>query len=407
MADRIQFPVEVLLSNRMNKDTTRQNQTDIVNTVLQLLLDHDEDALAEGFRLLVNEAMKAERTYALNAAPYQRTDERLGHANGFKPKTVATRLGSITFDIPQVRGEIDFYPSALEKGLRSERALKLAMAEMFINGVSTRKVTNVLERLCGLEITSTQVSRATAELDVVFKRWRERPLGSFPYIILDARYEKVRHNGAVQSCAVLVAIGVDQEGKRAVLGLSCKLSEAELHWRHFLESLQNRGLHGAQLIVSDDHAGLKAACAARFPSVPWQRCQVHLQRNAQSMVNKLDQRAEIARDLRQIFNSTERSEAEARLKQLAQKWEKISPKLSQWLEANVPEALTVFLLPEAHRRRLRTTNALEHLNKELKRRTRVVLIFPNEPALERLVTALLIEQSEEWETNKTYLTMKN
>ena len=391
----------------MNKNTTRQNQTDIVNTVLQLLLDHKEDALAEGFRLLVNEAMKAERVYALNAAPYERTEERLGHANGYKPKTVATRFGSLTFDVPQVRGDIDFYPAALEKGLRSERAVKLTIAEMYLNGVSTRKVTNVLQSLCGLEITSTQVSRATAELDSILKRWRERPLGSFPYLILDARYEKVRHNGAVQSCAVLVAMGVDQEGKRAVLGLSCKLSEAEVHWREFLQSLQNRGLHGVKFIVSDDHPGLKAACAARFPSVPWQRCQVHIQRNAQAMIKKLDQREEIARDLRQIFNSTERAEAEARLKIVAEKWEKISPKMSQWLEANVPEALTVFLLPEAHRRRLRTTNALEHLNKELKRRTRVVLIFPNEAALERLVTALLMEQSEQWETNKTYLTMEN
>ena len=159
----------------MNKNTTRQNQTDIVNTVLQLLLDHKEDALAEGFRLLVNEAMKAERVYALNAAPYERTEERLGHANGYKPKTVATRFGSLTFDVPQVRGDIDFYPAALEKGLRSERAVKLTIAEMYLNGVSTRKVTNVLQSLCGLEITSTQVSRATAELDSILKGWRHDP----------------------------------------------------------------------------------------------------------------------------------------------------------------------------------------------------------------------------------------
>jgi putative transposase len=305
-----------------------------------------------------------------------------------------------------VRGDLEFYPSALEKGLRSERALKLAIAEMYLQGVSTRKVTAVLEKMCGLQITSSQVSRATAELDVILKQWRERPLCSMRYLILDARYEKVRHNGAVVSCAVLIAIGVDERGKRSVLGVSCQLSEAEVHWRDFLESLQNRGLHGVQLIVSDHHAGLKAACAARFPSVPWQRCQFHLQRNAQAMVAKLDQRAEVAADLRQIFNSLERSEAEARLKLIAQKWQKSSPKLSAWLEANVPEALTVFAFPEGHRRRLRTTNGLERLNEELKRRTRVALIFPNEAALERLVTALLMEQSEQWETNKTYLTME-
>jgi putative transposase len=390
----------------MNKNTTHRNQTDVIDTVLQLLLDHNQDALAQGFQLMVNEAMKAERSYALNAAPYERSEERLGYANGFKPKTVSTRLGSLTFEVPQVRGDIDFYPSALEKGLRSERALKLAIAEMYLQGVSTRKVTAVLEKMCGLQITSSQVSRATAELDVILKQWRERPLSSMRYLILDARYEKVRHNGAVVSCAVLIAIGVDERGKRSVLGVSCQLSEAEVHWRGFLEHLQNRGLHGVQLIVSDHHAGLKAACAARFPSVPWQRCQFHLQRNTQAMVPKLDQRAEVAADLRQIFNSLERSEAEARLKLMARKWEKSSPKLSSWLEANVPEALTVFAFPESHRRRLRTTNGLERLNEELKRRTRVALIFPNEAALERLVTALLMEQSEQWENNKTYLTME-
>jgi len=390
----------------MNKNTTHRNQTDVIDTVLQLLLDHNQDALAQGFRHLVNEAMKAERSYALNAAPYERSEERLGYANGFKPKTVATRLGSLTFEVPQVRGDIDFYPSALEKGLRSERALKLAIAEMYLQGVSTRKVTTVLEKMCGLQITSSQVSRATAELDIILKQWRERPLFSMRYLILDARYEKVRHNGAVLSCAVLIAIGVDEGGKRSVLGVSCQLSEAEVHWRDFLESLQNRGLHGVQLIVSDHHAGLKAACSARFPSVPWQRCQFHLQRNAQAMVPKLDQRAEVAADLRQIFNSLERPEAEARLKLIAQKWLKTSPKLSAWMEANVPEALTVFSFPESHRRRLRTTNGLERLNEELKRRTRVALIFPNEAALERLVTALLMEQSEQWESNKTYLTME-
>jgi putative transposase len=391
----------------MNKNTTHRDQTDVIETVLQLLLDSNQNALAEGFRLLVNEAMKAERSYVLNAAPYERTDERLGYANGFKPKTVATRLGSLTFQVPQVRGEIDFYPSALEKGLRSERALKLALAEMYVKGISTRKVTAVLEEMCGLEISSTQVSRAAAELDGILKQWRERPLGCIPYLILDARYEKVRQNGIVQSCAVLIAIGIDDQGKRTVLGVSCKLSEAEVHWREFLESLQNRGLHGVKAIVSDDHAGLKAAITARLPGVPWQRCQFHLQRNAMTMVPRLDLRAEVARDLRTIFNSMDRNEAETRLKLIAEKWEKTAPKLSAWMEANVPEALTVFHLPEKHRRRLRTTNALERLNLELKRRTRVALIFPNASALERLVTALLMEQSELWETDKTYLNMEN
>jgi transposase-like protein len=391
----------------MNKNSTHQNQTELINSVLQLLLDHNQDALAEGFRLMVNEAMKAERAYALNAAPYERTADRLGHANGFKPKTVNTRLGELTFQIPQVRGEIDFYPSALEKGLRSERALKLAIAEMYVQGVSTRKVNAVLEQLCGLRITSTQVSRAAAELDQQLAQWRSRPLGRIPYLILDARYEKVRHNGNIISCAVLIAIGINPDGKRTVLGVSCQLSEAELHWRDFLESLQQRGLHGVEFIVSDDHAGLKAARQTRFASVPWQRCQFHLQRNAQALVPKLEQRAEVARDLRSIFNADHRIEAEQRLKQVVEKWQKTAPKLSAWLEANLPESLTVFSLPELHRQRLRTTNSLERVNLELKRRTRVATLFPNEASLERLVTALLIEISEDWETGKTYLNMEN
>jgi transposase-like protein len=391
----------------MNNNTTHRDQTDVINSVLQLLLDHHQDALAEGFRLLVNEAMKAERTYALNAQPYQRTDERLGYANGFKPKTVNTRLGQLTFQVPQVRGDIDFYPSALEKGVRSERALKLAIAEMYIQGVSTRKVTAVLEQLCGLEITSAQVSRASAELDQQLAQWRGRPLAACPYLILDARYEKVRQNGNVLSCAVLVAIGVDPEGKRRVLGVSCKLSEAELHWREFLSSLQERGLHGVQLIVSDDHAGLKAAIQTRFAGVPWQRCQFHLQRNAQAHVPQIEQRAEVARDLRSVFNANDRAEAQTRLQAIVSKWQKPAPKLSAWLEANVPEALTVFTLNETHRRRMRTTNGLERINLELKRRTRVATLFPNEAALARLVTALLMEISEEWETGKIYLSMKN
>jgi len=391
----------------MNKNTTHRNQTDVIETVLQLLLDNDHGALAEGFRVMVNEAMKAERSYALNAAPYERSDERLGYANGFKPKTVATRLGPLTFQVPQVRGDIAFYPAALEKGLRSERALKLALAEMYVKGISTRKVTAVLEQMCGLQISSAQVSRASAELDTILKQWRERPLGSIRYLILDARYEKVRHNGAVLTCAVLIALGVDDQGKRSVLGVSCKLSEAEVHWREFLESLQNRGLHGLKAIVSDDHAGLKAAIAARLSGILWQRCQFHLQRNAMAMVPKLDQRAEVARDLRAIFNAMDRADADARLTFTVAKWAHTAPALSAWMDDNVPEALTVFSLPESHRRRLRTTNALERLNEELRRRTRVALIFPNAAALERLVTALLMEQSEQWETDKTYLNMEN
>jgi len=370
--------------------------------VVQLLCESGLGHVAEAVRILMNQAMLIQRCQALQAQPYERTEERNGYANGFKPKTVDTRLGPITFQIPQTRG-LEFYPSALEKGVRSERALKLAVAEMYVQGVSTRKVTEVMQQLCGLEVSSSQVSRATQMLDEELTAWRHRPLGEISYLLLDARYEKVRHGGAVVSCAVLLAVGITPEGRRTLLGVSVSLSEAEVHWREFLAQLQERGLHGVKLIVSDDHAGLKAAREARFPGVPWQRCQFHLQQNAAHYVPRIAMRAEVAADLRAVFEAPDRTEAERRLELAVRKYEKPAPKLSVWLAANVPEGLTVFLLPPELRRRLRTSNLLERLNKEIKRRTRVATLFPNEASLLRLVSAVLMEISEEWETEKRYL----
>lgn len=386
---------------------THRNENTELNSAAQQLADHGLEGLPEAFRLLLDHAMKLERSKVLQAQPHERTASRQGYANGFKPKTVATRMGDICFAVPQVRGDVTFYPSALEKGLRSERALKLAIAEMYIQGVSTRKVTAVLEALCGLEVTSSQVSRATAELDQELAKWRNRPLGSFAYLIVDARYEKVRLDGVVRSCAVLIALGIDNAGQRSVLGVSARLSEAEVHWREFLASLQARGLHGLRFIVSDDHAGLRAALTARFAGVPWQRCQFHLQQNAMAFVPQIHLRAEVAADLRTVFNAADLPEAQRRLKTVVEKYQESAPNLSLWLETNVPESLTVFALPETQRKKLRTTNSLERLNKEIKRRTRVATLFPNEKSLERLVTALLSEVSDEWETGKIYLNMKN
>ena len=227
------------------------------------------------FQRLLNEAMKVERAEALGADPYERTPERTGYANGFKPKTLQTRMGAITVEIPQARG-ISFYPQSLEKGIRSERALKLAIAEMYVNGVSTRRVTEITEVLCGLDISSTQVSRFSKILDEELEKFRTRKLGCFPYILLDARYEKVRHNDEVIDHAVLIAIGVNLKGQREVLGVSTSFSEAEVHWRAFLQSLIQRGLHGVELIVSDDHSGMKAARKAIFPNVPWPVSYTHL-----------------------------------------------------------------------------------------------------------------------------------
>lgn len=396
---------------------THHDEPTVMENLLQLLSDRQQDNtgvdyFAAALRLLLNEAMRIERAQVLGAAPYERTQERRGYANGFKPKTIDTRLGALQLQVPQVRGEVDFYPSALERGVRSERALKLAIAEMYVQGVSTRKVTQILEQMCGLEITSTQVSRATALLDEQLEQWRTRPLGEVPYLLLDARYEKVRHNGTVISCAVLSALGIDTQGKRSVLGVSVALSEAEVHWREFLAGLQARGLHGVQFIVSDDHAGIKAAATARFAGVPWQRCQFHLAHNAlhhvprSSLRPQIPQIPQIATELRAIFNAPSWSEADAKLRQMVEKYRKTALRLATWLEENVPEALTVFELPAAHRRYLRTSNMLERVHKEVKRRTRVATLFPHKASLLRLVSAVMMEISEEWETGKVYLNME-
>jgi putative transposase len=323
---------------------------------------------------------------------------------GFKPKTLHTRLGALTVAVPQTRG-VEFYPSALEKGVRSERALKLAVAEMYVQGVSTRKVAAITEQLCGLEVTSSQVSRAAALLDDELEKWRTRSLGETPYLILDARYEKVRHGGSVVSCAVLVAIGIDPEGKRSVLGVSVSLSEAEVHWRDFLASLQARGLHGVKQITSDDHAGLRQALKARMTGVPWQRCQFHLMHNAMAFVPKPEMRTQVAEGIRAVFDAPDRPEAERQLEIVVKRYRAKAPRLAEWLEENIPEGLTVFALAARHRRRLRTSNMVERLNEEIKRRTRVAGLFPNDASALRLISAVAMEISEEWEMNRKYLTM--
>jgi transposase-like protein len=384
---------------------THQIDSDLLTTVLQLLTNEGSSGFAEGLRLLVNEAMLQERSEVLQARPYERCDARLGRSNGFKPKTLATRVGPIEFRVPQVRDGVDFYPSALEKGVRSEQALLLALAEMYVQGVSTRKVTKIVEELCGHSVSSTQVSACAAKLDGELQSWRERPLSACPYIILDARYEKVRQGGQLLDCAILIAIGIDLDGKRSILGVSVALSEAEAHWRSFLSSLQSRGLHGLCFIVSDAHAGLGAARAAVFPSVPWQRCQFHLQQNAQAYVPRLDLRAKVASDIRSIFLCPDLPSAQARLKDLVASYSKSAPKLSLWMEENLPQGFAVFSLPPSHQQRMRTSNSLERVNQEIKRRTRVASLFPNEASLLRLVSALLCEISQEWLTGKIYLNM--
>jgi transposase-like protein len=278
---------------------------------------------------------------------------------------------------------------------------------MVVQGVSTRRVIEVLQRLLGPEISlsTAQVSRAAAKLDEGLKTWRERPLGDVPYLFLDARYEKVRLEGRIHDCAVLIAVGIDATGKRRVLGCTVATSEAEINWRRFLESLLARGLHGVKLIVADDHAGLKAARRAVLPAVPWQRCQFHLQQNAGQFVTRQEARKTVATQLRTIFNAPDKMEAERLLKSALETWRKEHPKLAEWAEVAVPESLTVFDFPATHRVRLRTTNGLERINRELRRRTRVASIFPNPDSCLRLTSALLAELDDEWMTGKVYLNL--
>ncbi len=381
---------------------TRAVDNNRLHDAVELLISHGFEEMGASLRILLNAAMLLERQQYLSAEPYERTEARQGYANGFKGKTLRTRVGALELSVPQTR-DSQFYPKSLEKGIRSERALKLSLAEMYVNGVSTRKVAKITEELCGFEVSSQDVSRASQLLDEELQSWRTRPLGCFPYVFLDARYEKVRQGGHVLDAAVFIAIGIDALGSRHILGVSVKLSEQEVHWRDFLKSLQSRGLHGVSLLTSDAHVGLRAALKAVFPSVPWQRCQFHLQQNAQSHVPKQEWKTEVARDIRHIFNAPTLSEAQRLLRLSIEQWAEKAPQLSTWMEENLPEGLSVFQFSEEQRKRLRTSNIVERVNKEIKRRTRVACIFPNEASCLRLVSAIVMEMSDEWETGKRYL----
>lgn len=258
----------------------------------------------------------------------------------------------------------------------------------------------------GLQVSSTQVSKLTAELDEEFTLWRERPLPEIAHLIVDATYYKVRIDGSVRDCATLIAIGVRRDdGKRMVLGVSCALSEAEVHWREFFNQLKGRGIGIPDSVTSDAHSGLKAALKSTFNASPWQRCQFHLQQNAQSYVPKESMKKEVASTIRGIFNSSDLNRAQSALDEAVAKYASTAPKLANWMEENLPEGFTVFNLAEPLRKRLRTSNMCESLNSSIKRRTRVVGLFPNEASLQRLVTAVIMEISEGWETGSTYIAL--
>ena len=349
---------------------TCETENNKYKSLLEDVIENGFDNMTGAVISLLNEAMKLDRSRHLQATSYERTEERNGYANGFKPKTVQTRLGKLELEVPQVRdSSSNFYPNSLEKGLRSEKALRCAIAEMYIQGVSTRRVKQITQELCGFDVSSS----------------------------------KVRHGGHVVDNAVLIAHGIDYEGNKRILGVSVSLSESEVHWRSFLESLVKRGLHGLKLIISDAHSGLKAGKRSVFPSVLWQRCQFHLQQNAQSYVPKQSLKKVVAKDIRDVFNAPSYVEAERLLSLAIEKYTKSAPKLSEWMEDNIKEGLTIFEFPNEHWKKLRTSNLAERVNKEIKRRTKVVGIFPNEASCLRLVSALLIEMDEDWIQGRRYL----
>ena len=378
-----------------------------VEAVLEHLIEHGPDEIASVFARAFELAMQIERERFLGAGFYERTPDRRGYANGYKPKRIDTPAGTVSVQVPKTAGHDGepFYPQSLERGRRSVRAVMLAVAEMYIKGVSTRQAEAVMREFGIESLSSSQVSRAAKLLDEELDAWRTRPLGEVKYLILDARYEKMRHGGVVRDAAVLSAIGIGPDERRRVLGVSVALSEAEVHWRGFLESLVTRGLRGVEFITSDDHAGLRAARRAVLGGGAWQRCQFHLARNAIHHAPNAEIRKRIGAELRAVWNAGTLAKAEAALAELVASYRDSAPKLAKWLEENVPEGLAGFTLPEPHRRRLRTSNPMQRaVQQELKRRTAKVRVFPSEDALLRLVSAILVEIDEKWASDtKAYI----
>jgi transposase-like protein len=363
-----------------------------------------EDFLRELVQRTVQQVLEAEMTSFLGAGTYERNGERRGWRNGYKPRTLKTRVGTLDLMVPKDR-DGEFQTELFERYQRSEKALVLSMLEMYLGGVSTRKVSAVTETLCGLEVSKSQVSALTAKLDAEIAEWRTRPLsGSYPYLVVDARYEKVRQGGAVVSQGVLVVCGIDRRGYREVLGCWVAESESEASWGKAFAELKERGLKGVRYVVSDDHAGMVKAIDRHFQGAVWQRCQVHFVRNALSLC-PVTQRPLVLNLMRSVTEAPTREAAVAALKTAVAELQKKAPKTASLLEEHGEEILGVYALPEAHRKRMRTTNMLERQNQELKRRTRVVRIFPNAASCLRLVSALLIETSQQW-MERLYLNME-
>ena len=370
-------------------------------------------AREEGPRLLLaalaRAAMEAEVEAHVGAAPHERSEGRRGRRNGTKPRTLRTRVGDLELDVPQVRGCEPYRPSLFNKWQRSERALLVACGEMYFQGVSTRNVRDVLESMCGGEVSAMTVSRVAAELDEKLASFRSRRLDhtAWPYLMLDARYEKVRVDGRVVGQAVLVVVGFTAAGRREVLDWRVCDGESEQAWGGCFRSLKDRGLSGVSLVVSDAHRGIRSAVARHFQGSAWQRCRVHLKRELGNKVS-YRRRAELMKDLAAVFAPWERHECLRRGEEAAAKWEALKcPAVASALRGGLEDCLAVLSFPEHHRRRLAGTNLLENIMKRLRKRTRVVGIFPNRQSCDRLVGSQLLELHEGWEADpKAYFNME-
>jgi putative transposase len=371
-----------------------------------MLLD-EPTFLKEIVERVLQELLEAEMTEHIGAAPYERTERRTGQRNGYKRRTLRTRVGTLNLLVPQDR-EGTFSTRLFSRYQRNEKALVLALMEMYVEGVSTRKVKEITEKLCGTSFSKSLVSSLAGQLDAELDGWRKRPLESkaHPYLFVDARYEKVRIDGRVVSQGVLIVSAVREDGMREIIALEVADTESEATYHELFRSLKRRGLSGVELVVSDDHEGLKAAVCRHFQGAAHQRCQVHYSRNLLGMVGAA-KRKELGADLRAIFAAPNGEQALRISSSVADGWRsKGNEKVACHIEEHIEECLTCLAFPESHRRRIRTINSLERLNQEVRRRTRVVRIFPNRESCVRLVTALAVEVSEEWVTGRRYLDME-
>lgn len=368
------------------------------------VLTQDHDMLREMVREAMQALLEAEMDEMIGAAKSERTPARLGYRSGYYSRTLVTRVGKLELRVPQDRGG-NFSTELFERYQRSEQALVSTLAEMYVQGVSTRKVKAITEELCGHSFSASTISTINKRLDDRLAAFAGRRLDeAFPYLILDARYEKVRQNGVVSSQAVLIAIGIDWDGRRQILAVEMANRESRTSWKDFLLTLRDRGLHGVELVVADDHAGLRAAIREVLTEAAFQRCYVHFLRNA---LDHLPRKADddCLQELRWLYDRRSVEEARRDLAAWIAKWSGRYPKLVDWVEETIEETFTFYRLPRRHHKHLKSTNMLERLNEEIRRRTYVVRIFPNAESCRRLVRALAIETHENWLEGNRYLNM--